>query len=128
MTLTRTVTVINTENLQKAAATIQEFASKKKLVLEGVISTVAPTSYPSRNNQKRFRASLDRVLKSPSMKSANKFLTRLAGYNGSIPAQVVYSQKEKNIISSRVEWKEALRIAKELKKKYKEEKGDFYKC
>ena len=120
-------TIIDKENLQKSAEMIQKFVSCKKLVLNGIISTEAPTNFPSRNQQKKFRALMERMITNPSMKSTNKFLNALSFYNNTVKASVDYSKKEANIISSRNEWKEALRIAKELKAKYKEEKGDFYK-
>ena len=61
------------------------------------------------------------------MKNSNIFLQKLHKYGGEPRAKVEYSPEEKAIQAARKEWKEAFQKALELRVKYKETKGNFYK-
>ncbi len=118
---------ITSENLTIAKSRIQEMATSKKLCIEGTISTLVPIAYPSNNKKKEFRAALSRVINHPTMRSCNIYLHKLSKLNGEEMAKVEYSPKEKAIKAARKEWREVLAKSWELRDKYKEEKGDFYK-
>ena len=118
---------INQDNISLAKNIITDLAKNKKLVINGEISEILPSSYPSWNKQKEFRKSLARVIVKPTMRTANIFLHKLSKYNAQPLVKLEYSEKEKAIKKSREEWKDAYKKALELKSKYVTEKGSFYK-
>ena len=126
-TIDKRLIEISTETLQEAKSRIQEMVNSRKLVIEGNISTSANFSYPSKTKEKEFRKILSRVIHYPTMKNSNVLLQKIHKYGGVPRAKVEYSNEEKSIIASRKEWKEALQKAQELRSKYKEAKGSFYK-
>ena len=128
-TTTQTIQLIqiSAENLQKAKTSVEEMATRRKLVINGTISTLVPVVYPSYNKQKEFRKALARVIMHPTMKSTNIYLHKLHKLSGEEQAEVDYSPKEKAIKKARKEWKESLAIMFAKKEAYQMEKGDFYK-
>ena len=124
---TKQLPEISTDNINKAAERINDFATSNDLKINGVIdSNILGAEYPSNKSKKRFRHSLNRVINHPTMKNCNLFLHYLAKYSKSTTAKLEYSEKEKSIIEARKKWKEAKEIALKLLVEYKELKGDYY--
>jgi hypothetical protein len=124
---TKQLLEISTDNINKAAEIINDFATSNDLKINGVIdSNISGAEYPSIKSKKRFRHSLNRVINHPTMKNCNLFLHYLAKYSKGTTAKLEYSEKEKSIIEARKKWKEAKEIALKLLVEYKELKGDYY--
>lgn len=126
METTKQLLEVNAENINKALQSIKEYANKKDYVITGNPHSELNLDFPSQKAKKRFRNSLNRVVKHTTMKSANLFLHYLAKYSNST-LKLEYSAKEKAIIEKRNKWKEAKAIAAQLMAEYKLEKGDYYK-
>lgn len=131
-----TVVEPNKENIEALFTKIKEYANGKGYQIVGNISL--PTNmlgikkspdYKSTSMMKRVRVyttSLDRKV---TMSNSNRFLHLLFKhvYGEDTVPRIDYSTKELEIKASRKAWKKVDTEAKELLKKYKEVKGDFYK-
>ena len=111
---------VDQANVKLAIDKIKEMAARRGLVLTGEPSVAVP-SFPSKSQAKKFRNRMGRVVKHATMRTSNSFLSHLG------QARVDHCAKEKSIIEARKKYREALKAAKELRSKYLEEKGDYYR-
>ena len=123
----KTIVEINDSTLQDAKTAILAMVTRRKLIVKGEIPTQNVFSFESKSRLKDFRDSLVRVIKRPTMKSANIYLSKYKRYSKMACATVEYSEVEKQIIKAREEWKELREKAMAAREAYKLAKGSFYK-
>jgi hypothetical protein len=121
------LTEISSENMAAAARLIIDMVSCRKLTINGEIPTTPPVDFGSKTKKKQFSRTLGKVLSGPTIRSANTYLHALAKLTVTTKIKVDYSDYEKSIQLAKANWKAANKAALELKSKYLEAKGDFYK-
>lgn len=118
---------VNEQNIKAAILKIKTMATRRGLVVSGEIRATVPSGFESKRARKRFQHRMRRVIVHPTMRASNSFLADLARRTESDRVTVDYSDWEKEIISARKAWKAALKTADEMRSKYLEKKGDFYR-
>ena len=120
---------VTTANIKKAIESIKQYASQKNYVINGNIDALTNVTpkFSSKNQERKFRWAMLRVIKKPSMRNSNIFIHQLSKATGISKVKLDYSDREKQIQAARKEWKSLQATAEEARKKYKEIKGDFYK-
>jgi len=115
-------------NIDLAIDTVKNFANEKGFRILGDFKT-GTLSFSSKNKEKVLAKYLWKISKKPSMACANRFLHFLYKkvYGFDQAPRIEFSEKEIAIKSARRQWKDAARLADELRLKYREEKGNFYK-
>jgi hypothetical protein len=116
------------QNIDLAIDAIKNFANERGFQVLGDFNH-GELKFSSKNREKVVSRYLWKISTGPSMASANRFLhflyKKIYGFDQA--PRVDFSQKELAIKAARKKWKEAARLAEELRVKYREEKGDFYK-
>lgn len=115
------------ENVQMTLDKIKAFAQEKKFTVNGDLRITGELTFPNQSQQKVIRNYLTRLNFKITRSQVNRFLHALKRYTPDFNAKVDLSTKELAIQKAKKEWKEARDKAELLLKKYKDEKGDFFK-
>lgn len=68
---------VTTANIKKAIESIKQYASQKNYVINGNIDALTNVTpkFSSKNQEKKFRWAMLRVIKKPSMRNSNNFIS-----------------------------------------------------